>query len=517
MSKLLYLVNPRADIECYFGTDVFQAAASESVAYITDLATTTIASLAKPFLNVKICEEEASSVDFDIDADFIGITGKISQRKGMIRIAEEFRKRGKVVIIGGPYATLNPESVRPYCDILVHGEIENISSKLFSDLVNGSWKDEYFGAPSDLSNTPVPDLSLYPNSRTVSGAIQISRGCPFNCDFCEVVSYLGKKQRYKPVDSIIRELDNVYDSGYTDIFISDDNLTGNRKKAKEVLGAIIEWNKIGRKRKISFTAQVSINVADDDELLNLMAQASIDLAFVGLETVNVESLKSAGKQHNLTDMKAKIHKLVNFGIQPLSGIMVGFDFDTVNTFREIRDYFALLPIPVYTIQGLIAFSTTPLYKRLKEEGRINTDASPDAYLIPTNTNIIPKMMSPKELNSGLKWLSSNLYHPFIYEQRVSKMLQELNYETRPWYLEPGCASPNYEREDRKLFSELSLKTIGYLYNMGEYEKKMVINLQKISESYPYKTPLVTTYLVRYSQIRYFFNRLGIYDPALVEL
>ena len=96
------------------------------------------------------------------------------------------------------------------------------------------------------------------------------------------------------------------------------------------------------------------------------------------------------------------------------------------------------------------------------------------------------------------------------------MLQELNYETRPWYLE-GYTSPNYEREDRKWFSEQSLKTIGYLYNMGEDERKMVLNLQKISESYPYKTPLVTTYLVRYSQIRYFFNRLGIYDPALVEL
>ena len=130
MSKLLYLVNPRADIECYFGTDVFRAATLESVAYFTDLATTTIASLAKPFLNVKLCEEEIFPVDFDIDADFIGVTGKISQRKGMIRIAEEFRKRGKVIIIGGPYATLNPESVRPYCDILVHGELENISASL---------------------------------------------------------------------------------------------------------------------------------------------------------------------------------------------------------------------------------------------------------------------------------------------------------------------------------------------------------------------------------------------------
>lgn len=284
-----------------------------------------------------------------------------------------------------------------------------------------------------------------------------------------------------------------------------------------MLGAIIEWNKIEqKKRKISFTVQVSVNVADDDELLDLMAQASIDLAFVGLETINIESLKSAGKQHNLTDMKAKIHKLVNFGIQPLSGIIVGFDFDTVKIFREIRDFFALLPIPIYTIQSLIAFSTTPLYKRLKSEGRINTGASPDAYLIPTNTNVIPKLMTSKELEDGVKWLSSNMYHPYFYEQRVSRMLQDLNYETRPWYLE-GYTSPNYEREDRKWFYEQSLKTIGYLYNMGKDEKKMVLNLQKISESYPYKSPLVTTYLVRYSQIRYFLNRLGIYDPALVEL
>ena len=142
-------------------------------------------------------------------ADFIALTGKSSQQCPIEPISREFRRRGKVVILGGPFASLCPETARDYCDILIRGEIEEIGDELFSDLADSSWKPEYVGTRPSLELTPPPRWDLYPNDRALVGAVQTSRGCPFECDFCDVIQYLGRNQRHKPVASVLRELEFI--------------------------------------------------------------------------------------------------------------------------------------------------------------------------------------------------------------------------------------------------------------------------------------------------------------------
>jgi radical SAM superfamily enzyme YgiQ (UPF0313 family) len=205
--KSLYLINPLADFPSYFSAEVFGAWGFAPATSMADLAIATVAALAPSDFVVRLCDENISPIDFGVDADFIGITGKVSQWGRMRSIAAEFRRRGKTVIIGGPYASLSPDAVRPHCDVLVRGEIEDIAAQFFADLRSGSWRTEYVGTKVDLRNSPIPRWDLYPNDRAVMGTIQTSRGCPFECEFCDVIEYVGRKQRHKPVDLVLRELD----------------------------------------------------------------------------------------------------------------------------------------------------------------------------------------------------------------------------------------------------------------------------------------------------------------------
>jgi len=193
MSKSIYLINPASDYPSYFGSEVFAAWGVRPAINNADLATTTIAGMLPADFDVLLCEEHITPVDFDAAVDYVGITGKISQRNRMISLAEQFRRRGKTVIMGGPYASLSPDALRPYCDILVRGEVEEIIDLICDDLRTSSWKPEYIGNKADLSNCATPKWNQYPNDRARTGTLQTSRGCPFECEFCDVIQYLGRK------------------------------------------------------------------------------------------------------------------------------------------------------------------------------------------------------------------------------------------------------------------------------------------------------------------------------------
>lgn len=208
-----------------------------------DLSTTTIAALAPRDWRVTICDERIQGVDFAAQADVIGITGKVSQRDRMIELAGEFRRRGKLVVMGGPYATLNPEDLRPQTDILVRGEIEEIAGRLFSDLAAGRWEKDYEGTKPDLSLSPVPRWDLYPRRVALTGQVQTSRCCPFECEFCDVIQYLGRKQRWKDPEQVVRELDVLYGLGFRDVFFADDNFTVMRRRTHALLERVAQWNR----------------------------------------------------------------------------------------------------------------------------------------------------------------------------------------------------------------------------------------------------------------------------------
>ncbi len=241
MSKSIYLISPKAEFPHYYSGESFNLSGYEPAVLVADLAVITVAALVPDDFTVEVCEEHITPVNLDHPADFIGLTGKVTQVSNMIKLSKEFRKRGKTVILGGPFASLDPQAVRPYCDILVEGEIEDIAEDFFNDLRNGTWKDHYKGTRPDLSTSPIPRWDLYPNSRTLNAAVQTSRGCPFECEFCDVIQYLGRKQRHKEPDQIIAELDLIYKIGHRAVFLADDNFTVYRSRAKELLKVLKEW------------------------------------------------------------------------------------------------------------------------------------------------------------------------------------------------------------------------------------------------------------------------------------
>ena len=317
---------------------------------MADLAAATVAAMAPADFQISICDETVSLVDYNHPADWIAITGKVSQRQRMTAIADEFRRRGKRVIIGGPYASLSPARLRDHCDVLVCGEAEEIAGDLFADLRFGRPRDAYSGDKPDLALTPPPRWDLYPNDRALLGAVQTSRGCPFNCEFCDVIQYLGRKQRHKPVSHVLAEIDALYKLGYRSVFLADDNFTAYRSRCKELLEAIAWWR---RDHQMDFVTQISIDATRDEELLDMCVAAGLTQVFVGIETPNVESLRETGKQQNLLiDLAAEVQKLVDPGISVMGGMIVGFDADGPNVFRQQYDFAMSTPIDANCVRSL---------------------------------------------------------------------------------------------------------------------------------------------------------------------
>lgn len=514
MAKKIYIINPYNYTPTYFGNDFFKHYGLSAINYAMNLASATVATMAKQYLEVELCEEFSQPINFETDADIIGITGMISQWERMRVVAETFREMGKIVMLGGAHVSLCPEMARPYCDILVIGEIEDIYHDLFKDIKNNKWKEEYRGTRPDLSKSVAPDLSIYPNELVLLGTLQASRGCPFECEFCDVIQYLGRKQRYKPVDAIISELNTLAEHGYTDVFITDDNLTANRKKAKEILLAITEWNGKRDNHRIGFTTQLSIDSASDPEMMNLMATASIDTAFIGIESPNTASLKSVGKKQNLNlDMARQIQTFLDHGVAVFAGLLVGFDNDTLSTFETIRDFACSVPIALPAVGLLVAPVSTPLYKRLKDEGRIFTDDT--AYMTnPLETNIIPKNMSREELAAGTKWLCSNLYHPEMYEQRIHMFLDRYNWDSRPWFINEPIQSYKQENPNKAKLIKDCFTAFDIMSKSGKAEEKLFENMLARSLNEPRTSFFIYFLLLRYVQVRYMYGLNNFYDASL---
>jgi radical SAM superfamily enzyme YgiQ (UPF0313 family) len=416
-------------------------------------------------------------------------------------LAAEFRRRGKIVMIGGPQASLRPDVVRPHCDILVRGEIEGIATELFDDLRCGDWKSEYVGNKPDLADSPLPRMDLYPNEHTLSGAVQTSRGCPFHCEFCDVIQYNGRQQRHKPVEQVIAELQQLYDLGYRTVFITDDNLTVHRKRARALLTAIRDWNR-QNDETMALASQVSIDVSADPELLDLCRDANLTEVFVGIETTNVESLKEVGKMQNVkVNMQERIATFVRHGISVMGGMIVGFDADTRDIFRQQLDFAMSVPIPFFTPAALFAPETTPLYRRLAAEGRVHGKSS-DIPCRPWLTNVTPLQMSKRELTEGLVWLLNHLYEPAAFGHRLARLVRELGDNPSARRQTPVHKMRRLERKCLGLLARIPF--------MGWAEAKMFSRVLAAALRRPAMLPVVIRYLLTYQQIRHMFDRGGIW-------
>ncbi|MAT42220.1 MAG: B12-binding domain-containing radical SAM protein [Anaerolineaceae bacterium] len=360
----------------------------------------------------------------DLDwADWVMISAMVVQRESTKELIQRCKTAGKIIIAGGPLFTSEYKEF-PEVDHFILNEGELTLPLFLQDWAHGTEQriyqsDQY----ADIQTTPAPLWGLADLSQYATMSIQFSRGCPYNCDFCNVTALLGHKPRTKTAQQLIKELDDLYALGWRDqVFVVDDNFIGNKKVLKqEVLPALIEWQK--GKTGIPFNTEVSINLADDPVLMRMMVEAGFDTVFVGIETPNEESLAECSKSQNRNrDLVKSVHAIQRAGIQVQGGFIVGFDSDTPSIFKRQLEFIRESGIVTAMIGLLQAPAGTTLYKRLKKEGRLLGEMTGDNG--DGSTNIIPKL-DLGLLQDGYRSLVQDLYAPREYYRRVLTLLKNI--------------------------------------------------------------------------------------------
>jgi radical SAM superfamily enzyme YgiQ (UPF0313 family) len=355
-------------------------------------------------------------------ADLVFVSAMIVQRESAQVVIRRCKTAGVKVVAGGPLFTMEHEQF-PDVDYFVLNEAEETLAPFLRDLEQGRAGRVYASdVYPDIHQTPVPlwDLADLKYYDTIS--IQFSRGCPFNCDFCNVTALLGHRPRTKSPAQIIAELDSLYALGWRkSIFFVDDNFIGNKKQIKsDLLPALIEWRK--GKAGMPFSTEASINLADDPELMHLMTQAGFNTVFVGIETPNEDSLIECSKNQNKgRDLVESVKLLQRAGLQVQGGFIVGFDSDSPSIFQQQIDFIQKSGIVTAMVGLLQAPLGTRLYERMQKEGRLVNDFSGDN--VDGSTNIIPRM-GLEALREGYREILSHIYAPRFYYDRVLTFLRE---------------------------------------------------------------------------------------------
>jgi len=385
-----------------------------------NLSLPTVAGITPREHEVRLMDENVEPIDFNVDADIIGLTGYVIHRRRIFEIAAEFRRRGKFVVIGGPMASLCPEEVRDKFDVVFVDEAEYTWPQFLKDYQAGQWQAEYRqDEKPSMHDSPVPRFDLLKIDQYRSMTIQFTRGCPFTCEFCDIIVMYGRRPRAKMVDQVMAEVREIHRLGAHNIFVVDDNFIGNKKEAKLLLTAIIEWQRANN-YPMEFMTEVSLNVSQDEELLALMRQANFTTIFIGIESPRTSSLEETKKNQNLRgNLLDSVHKIQRAGLEVMAGMIVGFDHDDTAIFDEQFRFIQDARIPVSMTGMLNALPKTPLHKRLKEAGRLAAESVGDQFVL---TNIIPHGMSSAELYDGYKQLLQRLYSHRNYRKRVMQLI-----------------------------------------------------------------------------------------------
>jgi radical SAM superfamily enzyme YgiQ (UPF0313 family) len=410
----LYLIAPR-NPESFWTFDRILPSLGKHCVF-PNLALPTVAALTPPHHDVVLCDENVEPVDFDTDADVVGITGFVIHKGRIFELIEAFRRRGKLVVVGGPFATLCPEELEGKVDVLFVGEAEYTWPQFVRDYEAGSWHSEYRqDEKPSLLDSPLPRFDLLKTNRYRSLAIQFGRGCPYSCEFCDIIVMYGRRPRTKAVAQVLAEVDALHALGVANIFVVDDNFIGNKKEAKALLAALADWQD-AHGHPIEFMTEVSLNVAQDDELLNLLRRARFLVVFVGIESPRTASLLETNKTQNTReDIVTAVHRIQAAGIEVMAGMIVGFDNDDTLIFEEQFRFIQQARIPISMTGMLNAVPKTPLHARLKAAGRLIAESVGDQFVF---TNIVPSGMSRLQLYEGYRTLLRRLYDYRHYRRRA---------------------------------------------------------------------------------------------------
>lgn len=364
-------------------------------------------------------------------ADLVFVSAMIAQRDSARAVIARCRAAGKTVMAGGPLFTAEQANF-PEVDHFVLGEAESALHAFVRDIEHGTAQRVYTAAePPDLRTSPIPLWHLAELRRYASMALQFSRGCPYDCEFCNITTLFGRKPRTKTAAQVLAELDALRGAGWRGpVFFVDDNLIGNKRHLKEeLLPALIAWQSRGR--RLPFYTQSSINLADDPELMSLMSRAGFNMVFVGIETPDEASLGECDKRQNRgRDLVADVRKIQRAGLQVQGGFIVGFDNDTPTIFQRQIEFIQKSGIVTAMVGMLVALPGTRLHERLKRAGRLlgpTTGNNSDG-----TTNFVTGM-NPAALQEGYRWILRQIYAPKPYYRRIQTFLREY----RPYRAAPA--------------------------------------------------------------------------------
>lgn len=357
-------------------------------------------------------------------ADMVFISAMIVQKPSVQEVISRCKALGKTIVAGGPAFTAQPEQ---YPDVthLVLNEAEVTLPMFLRDFAQGKAKAVYTSQDKPaLHQTPVPLWSLIRLKDYAVIPVQYSRGCPFNCEFCDIIIMYGRTPRTKTPSQLIAELQSLYDVGWRgDVFIVDDNFIGNKVTVKKMLPVLIEWQK---ERGIPFNllTEASVNLADDEELMTLMNQANFQNVFLGIETPDMNGLKECGKTQNASrNLSDSVKTIQQHGMQVMGGFIIGFDTDNETIFQNQIDFIQQTGIVTAMVGLLNALPHTPLWHRLNEQGRLlkeSTGENTDGTL-----NFSP-LMGEKKLVAGYRKVLGTIYSNKYYYRRINTFMR--NYK-----------------------------------------------------------------------------------------
>ncbi|KAA5544657.1 DUF4070 domain-containing protein [Roseiconus nitratireducens] len=380
---------------------------------------------------VVLIDENVQPIDFDSlsDCDIIGVTGMSVQRFRMEEILSELKSRDLFVIAGGPWVTVEEDYFGDLVDVTFVGEAEQTWPLFLQQWATGTHQTRYEQSEkTDMSTVPTPRHDLLKNKDYMLGSLQFSRGCPFQCEFCDIIVTFGRRPRIKQASQILAELESLRAHGVEIGFIVDDNLIGNKKAIKPILAEVARWQE-QHGYPMVFSTEASLDLCEDEELMELMARCNIQSVFIGIESPNEDSLKETRKYQNVREkggtIVQKVRRIQDFGLEVWCGLIVGFDNDTPEIFQRQKQFLKDARITHAMIGLLHAIPKTPLHARLLREGRLDTS---DEH--PFGTNVIPRQMSREALLNGYLETMRECYEPEEYFDRLDSLFLDDGFQFR---------------------------------------------------------------------------------------
>ena len=390
------------------------------------LGLATLAALLPQKWNLRILDLNVAPLrDADLRwADAVLVTGMLVHKDSMHAVISRAHKAGVRTVVGGPAASTRPEEFADADHVFV-GEAEGRLDELIAALegVQGPHLVSPAGDKKpDMAIAQVPRFDLLDRSRYTSMSVQVSRGCPFQCEFCDIIELYGRNPRVKSPEQVLKELEELYRLGWRgSVFVVDDNFIGNRKEAAKLLPEVARWQAEHR-RPFELYTEASVDLASLPVLVDSMVEAGFTTVFLGIETPSAASLKETRKLQNLKlPLQESVMRLTRAGLEVYAGFIVGFDSDGERIFEAQRAFISGLPIAAAMIGLLTALPNTALWRRLEKEGRLRSSSTGDQFGRP---NFDP-VLDERRLLEGYRQLLADIYEPAAFYARIESMVRDL--------------------------------------------------------------------------------------------